>query len=289
MQVFTDIKVQPAYGFEQSLVNWALLPNYSDGEVYIYRSPDGVELSDAWVILNEDSPVINQTFYIDNELNDKNLQRQYFYRLVLFKDGEYYDSPVIGMYSEGLNKTEFGVLRYIRKNEYLRMRSRNGVRILHCIPSTAGDLAGDVDEVLMTRLGVPCKNGDKDSPEMYQGRNLFFKEFTTVFQSWAEIQGISPVAVEMSSDSTQNKFSQQYKLRLLGFPYPEIGHMIVLPNTDKRLIITDQIQPFNFKGYLPVAFEVVAEELPRDDSRYKIPLPALRDDPERAITVNTAL
>jgi hypothetical protein len=289
MNVFTDIKVQPAYGFEQSLVNWTLLPAYADGEVYLYRSPDGVEVSDAWVLLNEDNPVINQNFYIDNGLTDKNLQRQYFYRLTLFKDGEYYDSPVIGMYSEGLNKTEYGVLRYMRKNEYLRMRSRNGVRILHCIPTIEGELNNDVDDILQAKLGAACKEGDKDSPDMYQGRGIFEKEFSTIFQTWAELSSIGPVSVEYSENSTNNKLTQAYQLRLLGFPKPEVGHMIVLPNTDTRLLVTNNITPYYFKGYLPVAYDVAAEELPKDDSRYSIPLPVLNLDPDKAITVNTAL
>lgn len=289
MVVFTDIRVQPAYGFEQALIQWTLTPGYEDGNVYVYRSPNGVEVSDEWEIINLDTPVTGSNFFIDNNLNDQNSFRHYFYRLVLEKNGTYYDSPIMGMFNEGLNKTEYGVLRYMRKQEYLRMRSRNGVRILHCIPTIQGTFSDNVDQVLLTRLGVPCKDGEKDSPDMYEGNNLFTKQFSTIVQSWAEIQSIGAVTVEQSEETLNNTFSQQFKLRLLGFPTPEIGHMIVLPNTDKRLIITNQINPFNFKGYLPVAYEVIAEELPRTDSRYKIPLPTLNLDPERPITINNAL
>ena len=289
MNVFTDIRVQPAYGFEQALISWTLNPSFDSGHVYIYRSPNGVEVSDEWEILNLDNPVIGTNFFIDNELDDKNFFRHYFYRLVLEFDDQFYDSPVIGMFNEGLNKSEYGVLRYMRKQEYLRMRSRNGVRVLHCIPTIQGTLSDGVDPVLSGRLGTPCKDGDKEDPEMYEGTNLFTKQFSTVSQTWAEIQSVGALTVEQVEDSLNNFLSQQYKLRLLGFPTPEVGHMIVLPNTDKRLLITNNINPFLFKGYLPIAYEVVAEELPRTDSRYKIPLPVLNQDPVRPITVNRAL
>lgn len=289
MNVFNDIRVQPAYGFEQALISWTLNPSFEAGNVYVYRSPNGVEVSDEWEILNLDDPVLGSSFFIDNALDDKNFFRQYFYRLVLELDGEYYDSPVIGMFNEGLNKSEYGVLRYMRKQEYLRMRSRNGVRVLHCIPTIQGSFADGVDSTLLTRIGTPCKNGDKEDPEMYEGTNLFTKQFSTVSQTWAEIQSIGALTVEQVENSLNNFLSQKYKLRLLGFPTPEVGHMIVLPNTDKRLLVTDNINPFLFKGYLPIAYEVIAEELPRTDSRYKIPLPLLNQDPERPITVNRAL
>lgn len=289
MNVFTDIKIQPAYGFEQVLINWTTLPAYADGDVYVYRSQDGVEISDSWELLNGDSPVVANNYFIDTTLDDKNGFRHYYYRLVLYKNEAYYDSPIVGMFSEGLNKTEYGILRYMRKMEYLRMRSRNGVRILHCIPLVSGELSNNTDDVLKSRLGSTCKIGDKDDPQLYEGTGIFYKEFSSVFQTWAEITSISAINVTPLEESVGNKLTQQYKLRLLGFPCPEIGHMLVLPQTDKRLSITDNITPYYFKGYLPVAYDVVAEEIPRTESRYKIPLPQLLNDPVKPVTFDRAL
>jgi hypothetical protein len=280
VSIFTDIRLQPAYGFEQVLVNWTLAEGFKSSKIYIYRSADGVEYSDSWELLNENNPVQYLDFFVDDNFKDKTSSRNYFYRLVALNNNTYYDSPVIGMFNEGLNKKEYGVLRYMRKQEYLRMRARNGVRILHCIPAVNGEYAEGTDSILKARVAPPCKEGDKEDPEMQQGVGLYKKEFSAIVQTWAELVSIGELGAVPREDAPGNRIAQQYAFRMLGFPTPNIGDMIVLPHTDKRFSITNNIRPFLFKGYLPVAYDVVAEEIDRNESRYKIPMPQLLDDPQ---------
>ncbi len=288
MKVFIDIKLQPAYGFNQILVHWILRPGLAGGKMFIYRSPDGIDQSDSWILLNENNPVTNLSFYIDNSFEDTTKFRHYYYRLVYLYDSKYYDSPIIGMFSEGLNKTEYGILRHMRSTEYLRMRSRNGVRVLHCIPKLEGSFSDSADQVLMARTGVACKI-DPESPANEEGNGLFSKEFSNIVQTWCEIVSVGDITATPDEGGAMDRINQVYKLRLLGFPTPEIGHMLVFPNSDKRLNITNNITPFLFKGYLPVAYEVMAEEIPRTESRYKIPMPLVSNDADQPIYIDTAI
>jgi hypothetical protein len=280
INIFTDIKIQPAHGFGQVLVNWTLAEGFKSSKVYVYRSADGVSYSESWEILNENTPVQYINFFVDDTFDDKVSSRDYYYRLVALNNNTYYDSPVIGMFSEGLNKKEYGVLRYMRKQEYLRMRARNGIRILHCIPAISGELAVGTDPILKARVAPPCKDGDKEDPAMQQGIGLYRKEFSAIVQTWAELTTIGELGVAPREDAPGNRTTQQYVFRMLGFPSPHIGDMIVLPTSDKRFSITNNIKPFLFKGYLPVAYDVMAEEIDINESRYKIPMPQLLDDPK---------
>lgn len=279
--IFTSFNVQPSYGRDSVFLSWTLLPGYSDGKVYVYRSPTGIPVSNDWEMLNENSPVEGVTVFHDGTFYDKHDFRKWYYRLLWVKNSQEYDSPIIGMFSEGLNKTEYGMLYTMRRREYLRMRKGNGVRAFHCVPTTTGKKAPTYDPIMGKNL-VHCAEGDALSSN-------FDQAFRTCFQTWIEVTKIGSQNLEQQSDGSGFKEKQQFELRLLAFPQPEVGHIIILPKSDQRFIVDGSVQPYMFKGYLPVAWDVQVSLLSKSDPRHKLVVPDLLDDPDYPVEFRRTL
>lgn len=278
--IFRSITVQPAYGRNKVVVSWALDPDYEAGDIYVYRSPTGIDKSEDWELLNPDAPVNGVDFYTDLTLSDKNLFRHYHYRLLLDLNGTYYDSPVMGMFSEDFNKTEYGALYTMRRREYLRMRSGNGVRVIHAIPSSNGDKADNYDHEAEKQI-TACHDDESYGEEFQKG-------YKNVVQTWAEMLNAGPETNEQTEGGGYDQ-KQQFNFRLLAFPKPESGHIIIFPNSDKRFLVENGVQPFLFKGHLPVAYQVPCSLLDRADPRHKIEIPDLLSDPDYPVVYNRAL
>jgi hypothetical protein len=270
MNPFQSTMVQPAFGNMYCLVTWSVLPQYSDAQFFIYRSPTGVELSDDWIILNEDNPVSGVSFYEDTNFTDTSKFRVYYYRILMEHNGTSYDSPVIGTFSEKLTKSQYGALYKMRRMEFLRMR-HNGVPVYHCVPSTDGDRSFAYSGYTGGIAGTTCLDAEAFG-------SWFANGFQTIIQTRAEISAVGPMDLKDDEKGAGIAEIQQFQLRLLGFPVPEVGHIIVLPYSDLRLIIEGGIQPYLFRGFLPVAYDARASQLRKDDPRYKLELPALRAD-----------
>jgi hypothetical protein len=263
---FKTLFVQPSYGERMALVTWSLPPGYEDGKVYVYRSPTGVEKSSDWILLNPDNPVTGITFFEDTDF----VNFSFFYRLLLEHGDQEYDSAIIGTFSEQLTRNQYGLLYQLRHSEYLRMRY-NGVPVLHCIPPTEGDLSSAFDPYTGSLAGTYCVDPDAFG-------TWFANGFKTIVQTRCEIVGIAPINRIESENGASKKDSTQMQFRLLGFPKPGIGHMLVLPYTDRRFVISGNIQSYELRGFLPVAYDVVVDELPFNDPRMKLQLPPLQED-----------
>lgn len=277
-RIFNAVNVQPSYGSNSAIVSWEVTPGYQDALFYIYRSPTGVDESDDWIILNENNPVSIVNFFVDDKVIDDSKFRYYYYRVLAEKDGVEYDSPVIGSFHEGFTKTEYQFLYTVRALEYRRM-SYNGLTAFHCIPSVEGKKSANINKVTNTQT-TTCADDESF-------RQLYAEGFKTLVQTKVEILSISPSSVKDNEDGSTEEI-QQYRLRLLGFPLPEVGHLIVLPRSDTRLVITGDILPLHFKQ-LPVAYEATATQLRKDDRRYQLPMPELLPDPKHPIYIDTAL
>lgn len=256
------------------------MPGYEDSEFYIYRSPTGIATTSDWTLLNEE-PVVGVNFWTDTTFYDKHDFRKWYYRMLCVRGAEEHDSPIIGMYFEALNKTEYGLLYTIRRREYLRMRQGNGVRVFHCIPTTTGARATSYDLAL-------GKNTDQCGNAPALGSN-FDQAFRTCFQTWAEIQSVGPQQLDQLGDGGGFNEVQKFELRLLAFPQPEAGHIIVLPDSDQRFIIDGNIQPYLFKGFMPVAYDVQCALLSKSDIRHKLDMPSPLPDPDYPVVFNRAL
>lgn len=263
------------------ILTWTLAPGYEDVDIYVYRSPSGVAISDDWELLNENEAVTGDLFYVDNTMYDKHDLRKFHYRLLAVRGDEEYDSPIVGMYFEGLNKTEYGLLYTMRRREYLRMRAGNGVKVLHCIPSASGPLSVAYDPQLGKSLDY-CTDS-----ESLGGK--YDKYFRSCFQTWAEVSQAGDFNLEQLPDGAGFNETQKFILRLLAFPQPEPGHIIILPASDRRFILDGAIKPYLFKGFMPVAWDVEASYLSKSDIRHQFQIPTLLSDPDYPVRFTRAL
>lgn len=281
-KVFRSVSAQPAYGQNKVVVTWTLDPDYEQGDIYVYRSPTGIATSSDWEILNPDDPVQSGLgFFTDTEMTDNSLFRYWHYRLLLELGSEEHDSEIVGMFSEDFNPTEFGALYTMRRSEYLRMRVGNGIRIFHAIPAFSGDRTASYDTQLEKDL-QRCSGGDGYGTGWTPG-------YPNVIQTYAEMLAAGDEKTTQDPEGIGFTQDQVCRFRLLAFPRPDTGHLIILPQSDVRYVITDTVSPYLFKGHLPVAWEVNASPLKKDDIRYKLEVPDLVPDQEYPVVFNKAL
>lgn len=269
--VFQSFNIQPSYGQNYCIITWSVPKGYERGEVYVYRSPTGVLISDDWVLVNPDNPVVNSYFYTDNTFYERTQSRNYYYRLVLEYNNKVYESAVIDITSGDLTRSEFGALYKMRRMEYLRMR-HNGVRCLHMVPSIEGPRTPTYDPIYDEDPQFRC--GDPNNPSF--GTD-YAEGYRCVIQTRVEILSSGPYSQE-EGDEGDIKEKEDFNLRLLAFPEPNIGDIIAIPGSDTRFLIKSDIQNYSLKGIYDVAYDVKAVMLSKNDTRYKPVLPQLLED-----------
>lgn len=265
---FIDIVVQPSYGDRKVLISWVLARGFRRMKVYVFRAVNNG--APPWTALTQ-SAVMGQSFE-DNAFYIDNKAQTVYYRLVgVDYSGTRYDSPIIGMFDK-LSRAEYGAVYKMLKLEYTRMRSGNGLRVLHYMPLSEGEENPSYDEETGQQLIATCPDdGNYGLP--YKGG------YGPPVQTWAELMQIGP---EISIDKPDGKGADttyNLRARMLAFPKPLTNHLIVHPATDNRYAVGEQVQPYLFKGLIPIAYDVQLRLLARNDPRYKVPVPPQENDP----------
>jgi hypothetical protein len=273
MSPFSLFTISPAYGVYETAISWTLAPRVS-GRVYIYRSESGTPGS--WTLLNPDNGLEGTAGdYLDSTPALKMFVPIY-YRGVVDPGGPP-ESWLIGPIVTALESTtrrEYLITREIMRREYRMMASRNGMQMFHYVPKAAGTQATDADLETRQILGPACP-GDSGSGFT----SLYAGGFHEPVQSWAMIMQMDDDDHKIRPDATGEDPSSSVMLRLLPFPKPEHGHMIVFPKADIRYVIVDPIKRYQLRGSTPLLWEASAMLLDRDDERYRIRPPELLRDP----------
>lgn len=267
MNPFYNIELRPSHGSRSVVITWQVEPEFSDLPVYVSFSPTGVKGS--WQALNQTNPVTNDLMYVDDKFVMENGVDIGYYRLMVIKDNEPVFSDIKGIL-DFITRREYNIARKIIKDEFLSMRARNGRPVYHCIPREHGELADGVDPETGEKYGVDCPD-DPDSSygERYKGG------FYTPCLTWMRPMTVDLGTVTDRPDGTGVKDSHKIQARLLGFPRPKRGHMIVDPQTDDRFYVGESIKPYLLRGQIAVAYETNLMLIPRSDPRYKFPVPPI--------------
>lgn len=262
MQPFTDITVQPSYGSKSAIISWQLNSSYT-GVVWVYRSPDG---AGNWELLNT-TAVDNASQYLDENLVVHVRHLIPHYRLVLEEgDGTTHDSPIVGLF-ERLTRQQYQGVSKMMKMEYLNMSRGNGIQVLHYKPLSAGTDAWTVDPITGATRGDASCPDDTSYGEAYDGG------FRRPFLTWIMPKKSGKIAVNDREGGAGSVGEYEIDARFLAYPRPAPGDLIVHVPTDNRWSVESDIEPFNFRGLMPVAFEAKLKLLPRNDPRYRVPLP----------------
>lgn len=265
---FLDLVVQPSYGSRNVLLSWTVSSCFPSLKYLVFRSVHNG--APPWELITEDyiltTQFIDEAFVVDNRM------QQVHYRLsAIDSDGNEYDSPIVGMFDR-LTRSEYGAIHKIMLQEYKRMRSGNGLRVFHYSPLLEGEPNEAYDPETGQQLIATCPDdGSYGLP--------FKGGYGPPVQTWVELMKVGP---EINSDKPDGKGAiTQYNLqaRMLAFPKPMLNHLIIHPTTDNRYAVGEQVQPYLFKGLVPIAYDVTLQLLSRNDPRYKVPVSPLQADP----------
>lgn len=267
MSVFRNIRLYPNHGSRSSTLTWEMAADAPPGVVYVAKSDTGTK---PWTPLNANAPVASQAgLFVDVDLDLNSGAGEVFYRLMLTAGVDDYFSEPIGIYGD-LTRREYGIVRAILHREYTEMRATNGYPVWHCIPLADGPRTANYDVDTGETSGIQCD----DALQPGYGTSIV-GGFCPPVLTWMRALTIKRGTLQDSESDMSPKETDTTEARLMAFPRPARGHMIVDPATDRRYLIGDEIKPFFLRGVFPVAYEVSLEFLSQGDSRYKLPLPAI--------------
>lgn len=267
MNPFRNIRIFPKHGSTFARITWEMDPSFAAGNVYLAFSIDGVKGS--WVQV-EGAVAASSVGQIDDPGLTMTAGHQIgYYRLLLRNVAGDFKSNGVPIFGD-LTSREYAIARGIIRREFTQMRATNGYPVWHCIPRDFGEPAGNVDPDIGVRAGIEC--GVTDPEEAAYG--LPFKGgFFPPILTWMQPFSLDRFTIRDAQDETTPEVTDDTGARLLAFPRPIRGHMIVDPSTDRRYLVKDEIKPFFFRGIIPVAYEVALEFLPQGNARYKFPMP----------------
>jgi hypothetical protein len=262
------------------------------GDVYVAFSPTGTKGS--WEVVNSENPVGPEAgIFYDTRLVMNGGSAAGYYKLLLSSQGEDVFSEPFSITGD-LTASEYGIVRGIIHREFTDMRVTNGFPVWHCIPRVSGKSASNVDpdtgrttgpncgadagSLVFDEDGVPVRdeNGEllttEPDPDASYGLPYAGGFYPPVL-TWMRVLSTNRGELKDSPDETAPIETDIIKARLMAFPRPARGHMFVDPSTDRRYIVGDDVDPFDFRGVLPVAYEANLSFLKQSDPRYKFMVP----------------
>jgi hypothetical protein len=259
------------------VITWEIAPGVVAGNVFVAFSPTGT--AGSWGSLNPDAPVASAVgMYQDSTLNMNSGAAIGFYRLLLTNvDGDFLSEP-FGLYGD-LTPREYGMVRALMHREFTEMRVTQGYPVWHCIPKTTGDPATNVDPDTGMISGIECANAASPSYGL-----PILGGFHPPVLTWIRAVTLSAGTLKDHETDMSPKETDVTAIRMMAFPRPSRGHMIVDPATDRRYLIMDEIKPFMLRGVMPVAYEAAMQFLSQGDPRYRYQLPDIDTKAYRRIS-----
>jgi hypothetical protein len=246
------------------------------GDVFFYRSETG---AGGWTLLNPTSPAVGTSgTFLDLtavNIDPFTIPR---YRGLVDNGGApetWLKGPIVSALDR-ITRKEYFLARAIIRREYRSFSGPkgNGIRAFHLVPKDSGTAIATHDSQTGQTLGPSCADDPDSGFGMpWQGG------FHPPLQTWVHLFQVPAVRIEDRQDMTGENRSAIAHLRLLAFPKPEVGHLIVLPESDRRYVVNASIESFTLRGSIPLFWEVEGMLLERTDARSRLRMPALAADP----------
>lgn len=265
---FTNVHIQPAYAKNSAVVSWSVLPGYAGAEFYVFKSYNNG--TPPWTLATT-TPVFADS-YVDTSLT---VSKDPYYRVLMVHEGVEYDSPVVGAYDK-MSKAQYGGISKMMGLEYRRMRSGNGIQVLHYIPLLTGDYTDNVDPDTEQQYGIPCPEDEDDLGLKFKGG------YGPPIYTWLEISRFGEDKKEEAQNGLDISESLIHSAHLLAFPRPRPGHLFIHPPTDNRYVVTSVVQGNLFRGVFPISYDTNIQLLRRSDPRYRIIIPTPLPTPQWA-------
>ncbi len=268
MNPFVSVVLQPAYGLRQIALTWNILPQYRHGRVYIYRSYTGMAPFD----LIDDAGVPAVVGYFVDEISPAIEAKTLIatYRLLLEvpqTHGDPLEFETNALDSAAyLTRREHKIAQDILRTEMRHMRSGNGVPAFLFAP---------------LRSGIPSPGFDFQTNQMLaHSKDTYGEAFVGGFgppvSTWLHKISSGAVVFARNAEGGKTDVVAPSRARMLAFPRPQPGYMLVVVPADERYVVGDRIDNLMFKGVIPIGYEVDLNPIPRTDPRYEVPAPAFK-------------
>lgn len=265
--------VQPSYGQGTVVLRWTTTQEFKDWGALVYRSPDGVT---SWELLNKDAEPVFTSEFLDAAMPWQPRLDRVHYRVNLESpDGKNtIDGPPVGFF-EQLSRTDFDTAARMIRGELKRISRKAGVAMFHCVPLTHGVRNPYYDSVTWLNSSYECQNAKEKSYGL-----PFVGGYGPPVQTWVQLLN-SHTERAQDDDLTGRSDVAVFSARVLSFPQPSLGHMFVHPATDDRYLVGEKVEPFSYRGLVPIAFNVELTLMRRADQRYGLPVPMI----DRRLTI----
>lgn len=262
---FKSFKVLPAYGSRQAAITYELKPGM-EGDVYFYRSLNGAL---GWELLNPDAPIsASEGDFLDTTVpSDDKLAAVHWRGMLEVSSSVRYGGEPVTAY-EAISRSQYATVRKILINEEKGMCPHlkgSGVKIYHCIPKEFGAPADSVDQETGQKLSPDCPDSE-DYGGDYEGG------WHTPLKTWVHVLQMGDETEKDREEGDGVEREAPLALRMLPYPKPRRGHMIVFPDSDMRYVVDEVTKRFFFRGIVPVAWHVTVSLLRRSDPRYRLPM-----------------
>lgn len=267
------------FGLRRAALHYTLAAGVTGG-IYFYRSNDGVN---AWTLLNPGAPVMSPSgTFLDTDLDNSDKFTVPHYRGVVDPSGgppeTWLVGPAVGPYDYTSRRQVLASLCILDK-EYRNMAHEkgDGVQAFHCIPLDSGEPVSVYDPDTGQILGPQCPetgSGEDGYGTPYQGG------FYPPLQTWVKMIALDGKVRKTKREAMGSDEDADVVFRLLAYPRPERGHMIVLAKSDQRYLVGESINRHFFPGTtIPVAWECRCHLMDKVDPRARLEMPPLRPDP----------
>ncbi len=261
-----NLRIQPYIGERLAVISWEAPTPYNDAQYFIARSASGTP--DSWVNLNPDTPITNGLdWFADDTLPFPAPGSTFYYKIRCHYRGRKFNSPAIELFAS-IPRHEYGQVAQMLQDEWVAMRIGGGIPAWHCIPLSSGEPAANRDPQTGLQTGAPC--GDSYGLPFAGG-------YGPPLETRVRILSSGPISETDREEGMGTDKKYPVKLRLMAFPRPRRGHMLVCPG-DQRFVLGEKMEPFFLKGLVPVAWEAEAELLDATDDRYRFPVNPYTDE-----------
>jgi hypothetical protein len=256
---FINVWCQPSYAKGRVIVDWTLASGFDDHSVIVARSASGTP---PWEVLNAASPVAAAGNFEDSEfVVDNRIQLTHYQLALQSPTGELVaKSPVVNLLG-ALSKSRYGVARYQIRQEVRQMRAGDGNLMWHFQP-LPGQYPGGTKNDTGQTIGVECPQSG-------------LAGFAPPVQTYV-MKGTPERTSQVDNPEGQGYTEDvMYQARMLAFPKPSRGHVLVDPFSDDRFVVGGVVEAYRIFGVVAVAYGVTLSLLNRDDERYRLLVPPL--------------